>query len=392
MVAPASDVGELIALLQEARNSDEQVISAILSNAGFDDIPAIGLIVLGAIAIGGEKADDLMLELGIPGQEADQTIGILARHGYLERRSAPGDGRPTQSDVTRRGRTAAVTGMNAIRRSRWADLPLRPGDIVICSPRKSGTTWLQTICALLIFQTPDLPAALVELSPWLDDVNVPRDELFSRLGAQQHRRFVKTHLPLNQAVIDPQVSYLVIARHPLDAAVSLYHQHKLEITPSRSGRTVANAPIDSAREWLLRWFEPSQPATMPLPATMRLLSDAWARRGAANVMLLHYQDLCDDLDGEMHRISAFLGITVSDETWPDLVKAATIEQMRAAADRLQPLPGLKDSAAFFRKGGSGAGRDLLTSTELARYYEYTTQLAPPDLLAWLHREDGRAAG
>ena len=49
---------------------------------------------------------------------------------------------------------------------RWSLFTPRPGDIVISTRSKSGTTWLQMICALLVFQTPDLPAPLARLSPW----------------------------------------------------------------------------------------------------------------------------------------------------------------------------------------------------------------------------------
>lgn len=61
--------------------------------------------------------------------------------------------------------------------------------------------------------------------------------------------------------------------------------------------------------------------------------------------------------------------------------------MRARADRLVPDPSgvMKDSAAFFRRGSSGAGRELLSDGELARYRARTAEMAPPDLLAWLHR-------
>lgn len=52
--------------------------------------------------------------------------------------------------------------------ARWCGFPLRQGDIVISARSKSGTTWLQMICALLVFQSPKLPAPLSELSPWLD--------------------------------------------------------------------------------------------------------------------------------------------------------------------------------------------------------------------------------
>jgi hypothetical protein len=52
--------------------------------------------------------------------------------------------------------------------ARWVGFPFRDGDIVISTRSKTGTTWVQMICALLIFQTPELPAPLARLSPWLD--------------------------------------------------------------------------------------------------------------------------------------------------------------------------------------------------------------------------------
>ena len=80
------------------------------------------------------------------------------------------------------------------------------------------------ICALLVFRTPDLPAPLGELSPWVDMLTVCTDVLRVKLEAQQHRRILKTHTPLDGLPLDPEVSYVVVARHPLDAAVSLYHE------------------------------------------------------------------------------------------------------------------------------------------------------------------------
>lgn len=63
--------------------------------------------------------------------------------------------------------------------------------------------------------------------------------------------------------------------------------------------------------------------------------------------------------------------------------------MRARADWLAPDPSgvLKDRASFFRRGTSGAGRELLTNDELAHYRARTAELAPSDLLGWLHREN-----
>jgi hypothetical protein len=47
---------------------------------------------------------------------------------------------------------------------------------------------------------------------------------------------------------------------------------------------------------------------------------------------------------------------------------------------------LKDERAFFRRGSSGSGRELLTADEYAGYLDRAADLAPADLLAWLHRD------
>ena len=108
--------------------------------------------------------------------------------------------------------------------ARWIGFPFRQGDIVISARSKSGTTWMQMICALLVFQSPELPSRLSDLSPWLDWLVAPRDEVYATLASQEHRRFVKTHTPLDGLPLDPRATYVVVARHPLDMAVSLYHQ------------------------------------------------------------------------------------------------------------------------------------------------------------------------
>ena len=111
------------------------------------------------------------------------------------------------------------------------------------------------------------------------------------------------------------------------------------------------------------------------------------RRDEPNVLLVHYDDLFADLEGEVRHLAESLRIAVAEQRWPELVSAATFEHMKARADATVPDTAgvIKDSAAFFRRGASGAGREPLTDDELARYEARTAGLAPPDLLAWLHR-------
>lgn len=61
--------------------------------------------------------------------------------------------------------------------------------------------------------------------------------------------------------------------------------------------------------------------------------------------------------------------------------------MRGRADQLVPTAGIfKDNTAFFRRGTSGAGGEILGTQELAGYRTRVARLAPPDLIAWLHRD------
>jgi aryl sulfotransferase len=280
--------------------------------------------------------------------------------------------------------------------ARWIGFPFREDDIVIATRSKTGTTWLQMICALLIFQTPELPDSLANLSPWLDWLITPRDDVFAQLAAQRHRRFIKTHTPLDGLPTDARVTYIVTGRHPLDMAVSLYH-HAANLNRDRireligrdDPRTKIPEPLP-LHEWLIEWIEREvdpRDSLDSLPGVLWHLTDAWQRQASQDVILVHYDDLIRDLEGQMRLVADRLRIAVPEDTWPALVKSASFPQMQAKADSLIPDPSgiLKNTATFFRRGTSGAGAETLTPVELVRYYQRTAELAPSDVLAWLHR-------
>src|SRR6201999_4344043 len=117
--------------------------------------------------------------------------------------------------------------MTAVRRyeasmydsSRWDGFELRPGDIIISTPPKCGTTWTQMICALLILQEPELPLPLDTLSPWIDMVTRARTDVFADLEAQTHRRFIKTPTPLDGIPSDPSFTHICVGRDPRDVGL-----------------------------------------------------------------------------------------------------------------------------------------------------------------------------
>jgi aryl sulfotransferase len=280
--------------------------------------------------------------------------------------------------------------------ARWVGFPFRDDDIVISTRSKTGTTWMQMICALLVFQTPELPDSLANLSPWLDWLITPRDEVYAKLAAQQHRRFIKTHTPLDGLPSDPRVTFIVTGRHPLDMAVSLYH-HAANLDRERIRELIGrDDPEPEERErpplhqWLVDWIDARvdpRDSLDSLPGALWHLTNAWRRQASQDVVLVHYDDLVGDLAAAMRRLAARLGIDVAPALWPSLVEAASFAQMRARAGSIIPDPSgiLRSPEAFFRRGTSGAGAELLAASELNRYYERAAELAPPEVLEWLHR-------
>lgn len=291
--------------------------------------------------------------------------------------------------------------------TRWDGFEFRPGDIVIGSPSKCGTTWTQMICALLIFQTPDLPAPLTSLSPWIDMLVRPKEEVWDQLAKQRHRRFIKTHTPFDGLRIDPQVTYITVGRDPRDVAISLRSHGKnikrdvvrqLIQRASHPDAQTSDAPADGVderdqldeRSYVRRWIDNDDPPFENLDSLRGLIwqqGRAWARRAEPNVVLLHYADLSADLAGQMRWLANHLGIEIPEATWPKLVEAATFGRMKQRAAELAPdeqLGYLRDRARFFRSGTSGDWQKFLTEEDQARYDERMAELAEPGLADWLH--------
>jgi hypothetical protein len=264
------------------------------------------------------------------------------------------------------------------------------------------------ICALLIFQTDQLPAPLGVLSPWLDSNTAPLAEVFARLDAQHHRRFIKTHTPLDGLPAVGSCTYLCVTRDPRDVVISAYNAYlnvnvaaALEAQRAAGGLAVdivgpvATAPRPDFSTWFGWWVNSPPPPANPVGSLAGLsahLRTSWERRDTPNVILVHYRNLEQHLESEMRRIADALGIIVDDTAWAGLVRAAGFEAMRSGADDLVPevhVPGIwHDNQEFFHTGTSGQWRTLLSDTDLDRYQQRLDELdVDSDFRSWLH--DGR---
>jgi hypothetical protein len=288
--------------------------------------------------------------------------------------------------------------------ARWEGFALRPDDIIISTPPKCGTTWTQMICAVLVFQTFVFDRSLDLISPWLEMLTRDIGSVRADLDRQRHRRFIKSHTPYDGLPHHPSVTYIAVGRDPRDVFRSWdNHLSNMDEAAMITARAEAvglddiadqlaqgppeRAELEIDRFW--EWVDDPTPVTetMNLHTTLHHLGTFWDVRDRPNIMLLHYNDLRTDLDGEMRRVAERLGIAVDDAVWPELVEAATFEHMRENADVIAPDTShaiWTSNRRFFNRGYSGQWRDLLDAEALARYERRVAQLAPPDLAHWLH--------
>jgi aryl sulfotransferase len=85
----------------------------------------------------------------------------------------------------------------------WNDFRFRDGDVVIATYGKAGTTWTQQIVGQVLFDGSD-DVAVNQSSLWLDLRVPPKEIKLALYEAQTHRRFLKTHLPVDALVFSPK--------------------------------------------------------------------------------------------------------------------------------------------------------------------------------------------
>ncbi len=105
----------------------------------------------------------------------------------------------------------------------WNTFKFRDDDVVIATYAKSGTTWMQQIVGQLIFKGAE-GVDVSHASPWID-LRIMPPEAIAGLEELPHRRFVKTHLPVDALVFSPNAKYIYIGWDGRDAVWSMFNHH-----------------------------------------------------------------------------------------------------------------------------------------------------------------------
>jgi aryl sulfotransferase len=272
----------------------------------------------------------------------------------------------------------------------WNDFAFRDDDIVISTYAKSGTTWVQQIVSQLLWNGEE-GLEVAEMSPWLDLRVPPKHVKLPAIEEQAHRRFVKTHLPVDALVFSPKAKYLYIGRDGRDVVWSMHNHHAnanaawyaaLNETPGLVGAPIEPPPASVQqyfRDWLARDGHPFWPF-------WENIRTWWAVRELPNVLMLHFEDLKRDMPSNIRRIAEFLEIPIDEARWSDIVEHCSFAYMKANATKSVPLGGaFWDGGAqtFVHKGTNGRWRDTLTVSESAAYEAKALAELGPECARWL---------
>jgi aryl sulfotransferase len=277
----------------------------------------------------------------------------------------------------------------------WNDFQFRDDDIVIASWGKSGTTWVQQIVAQLLFDgAENMPVA--KISPWLDYVLPPLETMQQELRTQTHRRFMKTHLPLDALVFSQKAKYIYVGRDGRDLVWSMYNHHARFVPefytafadnprrgPDPSHRDHFGPPDGDVVAYFREWLAKDGYPWWPFWENVR---GWWNVRGLPNVHLVHFANLKRDLSSEMQRIAHFLEIPIDETRWPMLVEHCTFDYMKAHAEELTPLGGAiweGGAQTFMHRGENGRWRDALDAEDIRGYEARVLLEVGADGARWL---------
>ncbi|MBV1930005.1 MAG: sulfotransferase domain-containing protein, partial [Gammaproteobacteria bacterium] len=233
--------------------------------------------------------------------------------------------------------------------------------------------------------------AIAEMSPWVDLRVPPKEVKLPAIEAQTHRRFLKTHLPVDALVFSNKAKYIYIARDARDVMWSMHNHHlnandlwydALNNTPGRIGPEMPK-PLENPVEYFEHWLDNDGAPLWPFWENVR---SWWNIRALPNVMLLHFADLKRDLPGQIENISAFVDIEIDAKTMTKILHHCSFDYMKSNAAASVPVGGaFWDGGAktFIHKGTNGRWVDLLSDATSQKYLAKAEAELGEECAQWL---------
>jgi hypothetical protein len=269
----------------------------------------------------------------------------------------------------------------------WDSFQLRDNDVIVATPPKCGTTWMQSLVMSLIFGKPGMDVGLNDFSVWLDPGFRDQAAIAALFEAQDHRRCIKTHTPLDGITYEPTCTYIAVYRHPIDAHFSM-RKHAANLKINVYDQRMLEAPSVSFGYFLEDVDANLIADGMTLSSIVHHYKAFKDWSHLPNVHLFHYADMRRDLPGQTARASSLLGYTHGPDLLNNIADSLRFEQVQTNARKAlnhgaQSSATFKDPAAFFESASSGKWVGKLDDRDIELYRSRMKELLPAADAEWL---------
>jgi Sulfotransferase domain len=189
------------------------------------------------------------------------------------------------------------------------NLAVFPDDIFIVSYPKSGNTWTRFLMANLLYPEKSLDFANINLV-------IPDPEALSKrtLARLARPRIIKSH-----QYFDPRYRRVIyVVRDPRDVALSQYHFHikRTMIDDSYPVERFVERFVAGETSPYASWGE-------------NVVGWVATRYHSSGFLLLRYEDMMADTQGELAKVARFVKLDASPERLAQAVERSSAERMRA---------------------------------------------------------------
>ncbi len=226
----------------------------------------------------------------------------------------------------------------------------RDNDIYIATYPKSGTTWMQMILYQLTTKGEMDFKHIYQVSPFLDWAV----DGGNYLNQFESTRIMKTHFSYQRFPKRIKGKIIYITRNGIDVAVSqFYHYNSLD-----DKLTFENALQARFYRKSMHWFEHVS---------------GWMQNNKnLDILYLHYEDILDDLEGNIRKVADFCNIPIDENEMPRILERSSFQFMKQHQDKLSPFVMHKPND-FIRKGKKGEGYKYFNEQDRTEYMENFTK-------------------
>jgi hypothetical protein len=264
-----------------------------------------------------------------------------------------------------------------------ANFHVRESDVLITTPPKAGTTWMQQILHQLRTGGDESFSSIDDVVPWLERKRSGKSlqEVLEYYESIPDPRVFKTHCTAEQTPGIGTAKIILSSRDPRECCVSFYHHLKNMTDEARQQANIA-VPA-SFDDHIDRWLD--------FAAWYRNVKSWWPYHDHPKLLWLRYQDMKADLSASIDLIVDFLGWEASPEQRKRALEYSSFKWMKAHDEKFssqgdtdKPLfkPG-----QFIRQGKVGKHREIMTPEQEQRILDKAREMLEPECLIFLELDN-----